>query len=61
VAQGVIITAMPLVLGFILWVMDPVLISRLWTTWLGWIFLFIMLTLQLIGAWLIKKIVAVRV
>jgi tight adherence protein B len=61
VAQGVIITAMPFVLGFILWVMDPVLISRLWTTWLGWVFLFIMLTLQFIGAWLIKKIVAVKV
>lgn len=61
VAQGVIITAMPFVLGFILWLMDPVLISRMWTTWLGWVFLGVMLTLQFIGAWLIKKIVRVEV
>ncbi len=61
VAQGVIITAMPFVLGFILWVMDPVLISRLWTTWLGWIFLFVMLVLQSMGAWLMSRIIRVRV
>jgi tight adherence protein B len=61
VAQGVIITAMPFVLGLILWVMDPVMISRLWTTWLGWIFLGVMLVLQLIGGWLIRRIVRVQV
>jgi tight adherence protein B len=61
VAQGVIITAMPFVLGLILWVMDPVMISRLWTTWLGWIFLGVMLLLQLIGGWLIRRIVRVQV
>jgi len=61
VAQGVIIVAMPFVLAFILWVMDPQLISRLWTTWLGWIFIFVMLTLQVIGGWMIKRIVKVQV
>lgn len=61
VAQGVIITAMPFVLGFILWMMDPVLISRLWTTWLGWIFLFVMLVLQAMGAWLMSRIIRIRV
>jgi tight adherence protein B len=61
VAQGVIIVFMPFVLGFILWMMDPVLISRLWTTWLGWVLIFAMLTLQTIGAWMIRKIVKVQV
>jgi tight adherence protein B len=61
VAQGVIITAMPFVLGFILWMMDPVLISRLWTTWLGWIFLFAMLVLQAMGAWIMSRIIRIRV
>lgn len=61
VAQGVIIVIMPFVLGFILWVMDPGLISRLWTTWLGWVFILIMLTLQGVGATMIKKIVKVQV
>jgi tight adherence protein B len=61
VAQGVIIVFMPFVLGFILWMMDPVLISRLWTTWLGWILIFVMLGLQTAGGWMIKKIVKVEV
>ncbi|MDO9280333.1 MAG: type II secretion system F family protein [Pseudomonadota bacterium] len=61
IAQGVIIVMMPFVLAFILWMMDPMLISRLWTTWLGWVFLFVMLTLQIVGAWMIKKIVKVQV
>ncbi len=61
VAQGVIIVLMPFVLGFILWMMDPSLISRLWTTWLGWVLIFVMLTLQTMGAWMIKKIVKVQV
>lgn len=61
VAQGVIIVLMPFVLGFILWIMDPVLISRLWTTWLGWILIFVMLTLQTLGGWMIRRIVRVQV
>jgi len=61
VAQGVIIVFMPFVLGFILWVMDPLLISRLWTTWLGWVLIFVMLGLQATGAWMIKRIVKVEI
>lgn len=61
VAQGVIIVFMPFVLGFILWLMDPILISRLWTTWLGWVLIFVMLGLQTAGAWMIKRIVKVQV
>lgn len=61
VAQGVIIVLMPFVLGFILWIMDPVLISRLWTTWLGWVLILVMLTLQTMGGWMIKRIVKVQV
>ncbi|MDP2314180.1 MAG: type II secretion system F family protein [Pseudomonadota bacterium] len=61
IAQGVIIVFMPFVLAFILWMMDPQLISRLWTTWLGWVFIFVMLTLQAVGAWMIKRIVKVQV
>lgn len=61
VAQGVIIVAMPFVLGFILWLMDPTLIGRMWTTWLGWVLIFVMLTLQLLGSWMIRRIVQVKV
>lgn len=61
VAQGVIIVIMPFVLTFALWVIDPILISRLWTTAIGWGLLFLMLTLQVIGSLLIRKIVKVEV
>lgn len=61
VAQGVIIVCMPFVLTFALWSIDPVLISRLWTTALGWVMLFMMLTLQVIGGTMIRKIVKVEV
>jgi tight adherence protein B len=61
VAQGFIIVGMPFVLAFALWLIDPVLISRLWTTWLGWLMLFAMLTLQALGAVAIRRIVTIRV
>jgi tight adherence protein B len=61
VSQGVIIVCMPFVLAFALWTIDPVLISRLWTTALGWVMIFFMLTLQTIGGLMIRKIVKVEV
>lgn len=61
VAQGIIIVCMPFVLAFILWLMDPLLISRLWTTWLGWVLIFVMLGLQTAGAWMIKRIVKIEI
>jgi tight adherence protein B len=61
VAQGVIIVLMPFVLGGILYMMDPELISRMWTTWLGWVLIFFMLGLQGAGGLMIRKIVRVRV
>lgn len=61
VSQGVIIVCMPFVLAFVLWVIDPVLMSRMWTTALGWGFILGMLVLQAAGAWLIRKIVLITV
>jgi hypothetical protein len=61
VMQGIVIVAMPFVLGFILWMMDPVLISRMWKTLIGWIMLFVMVILQFAGGWMISKIVTIEV
>lgn len=61
VMQGIIIVAMPIVLGLILWMIDPFLISRLWTTVLGWVMLLLMFALQFAGGWMIKKIVTIEV
>lgn len=61
VYQGIIITCMPFVLGLILYFMDPELISRMWKTPIGWILIFVMLFLQIVGAILIRKIVMIKV
>ena len=61
VSQGIIIVFMPFALAGILYMFDPILISRLWTTALGWVFIGAMLFLQTCGALLIKKIVTIRV
>ena len=61
VMQGIIIVAMPIVLGLILWMIDPFLISRLWTTVIGWVMLIFMFMLQFAGGWMIKKIVTIEV
>lgn len=61
VAQGVIIVCMPFVLAFALWLIDPVLIGRLWSTWLGWVMIFAMLILQALGGGMIRKIVKIEV
>ena len=61
VMQGIVIVAMPIVLGFILYMIDPILISRLWTTLIGWIMLIFMFILQFIGGWMIMKIVTIDV
>ncbi|MCB9741979.1 MAG: type II secretion system F family protein [Alphaproteobacteria bacterium] len=61
VSQGVIIVALPFVLGFVLYLMDPVLMSRMWTTALGWVMLAFMVFLQVVGAAIIKRVVTIRV
>jgi tight adherence protein B len=61
VSQGVIIVFMPVVLAGILYLMDPELIRRLWTTWIGITMVLFMLILQTLGALMIRKIVRIEV
>ena len=61
VSQGVIIVCMPFVLAGILYMMDPELIRRLWTTWPGLIMILMMLILQTLGGAMIRKIVRIEV
>lgn len=60
-AQGIIITLMPFVLAAVLYTMEPTLIQRLWKTPIGLIMLMMMLGLQFMGAWMIKKTVEIEV
>lgn len=61
VSQGVIIVMMPIVLAGVLYLMDPELIRRLWTTWIGLVMVLFMLVLQILGALMIRKIVRIEV
>lgn len=61
VAQAIIITIMPFGLGFVLWLFDNELVARMWTTWLGWVFIALMLLLQAVGALIMRRIVTIRV
>ena len=61
VSQGFIIVCMPFVLAGILYMMDPELIRRMWTTWPGLIMILFMLILQTVGALMIRKIVRIEV
>jgi tight adherence protein B len=61
VMQGVIVVLMPFALGAILYTIDPERIRPMFTTIPGWAMLFVMMTLQAIGAFAIWKIVQVRV
>jgi len=61
VSQGFIIVCMPFVLAGVLYMMDPELIRRLWTTWIGLVMVLFMLLLQTLGALMIRKIVRIEV
>ncbi len=59
--QGVILMAMPFVLGYLLNWVNPEYMQPLFTTALGWILLAFMLLMLLAGGLLIRKIVSIEV
>lgn len=61
IMQGAIIFAMPFVLGIILYVMDPVLIGRMWETKIGLVFIGMMVALQIGGGFIMQKMVTIDV
>ncbi|MDZ4662804.1 MAG: type II secretion system F family protein [Pseudomonadota bacterium] len=61
VTQGVIITLVPFVLMIVMFFIQPDFIKPLFTTFLGIIFLSVMLILQIIGGIMIRRIVKINV
>ncbi|MCB0390197.1 MAG: type II secretion system F family protein [Bdellovibrionales bacterium] len=59
--QGVIITLVPFALLIVFSIVDPNYIMPLFTKPLGWFALFIMLALQIIGGYSMKRIVTIEV
>lgn len=61
ITQGLIITMVPFALMGVLMIVDPNFIKPMFNTTLGLILLFAMLSLQIIGGLMIRKIVNIRV
>lgn len=61
VMQGVIVMLVPLIIFLVFLLMDPQFIRPMYTTTMGYILLFVMLVLQVIGGFWIKKIVTIKV
>ena len=61
IAQGVIITLVPFVLLIVFWVIDSSYIRPMFSTTLGWVLLFVMLILQVLGGLMIRRIVKINV
>lgn len=61
VMQGIIISCIPFVLLVVFWFVDPNYIKPLFSTTLGIIALMIVVTLQVIGGLMIRKVVTIKV
>ncbi len=59
--QAIIMTLVPLVLLGVFLVLDPPYVMPLFTKPLGWVCLALMLTLQVIGLYVMRKIVTIKV
>jgi tight adherence protein B len=59
--QGWIVGALPLFLGLALWFMEPNSMAPLVTKWWGWVVIGVIVILEMIGAFMIKKIVTIDI
>ena len=59
--QGRIVGALPVLLGVVLYVMEPGPMSRLILTPMGWMVLALLAALEIVGALLIRRIVRIDV
>ena len=60
-AQGYVMTALPILLGFVLFQMEPEQMALLWTEWYGWVVIAVVVILEVVGFVIIKKIVSIDV
>ncbi len=59
--QGVVMTGLPVLLGFLLYMLEPASMEKLWTTTIGWIVLSIIIFMEILGYIMIQKITAIDV
>jgi len=59
--QGIVMTGLPVLLGFLLYILEPASMEKLWTTTIGWIVLSIIFVMEVLGYIMIQKITAINV
>jgi tight adherence protein B len=59
--QGYVMTALPVLLGGLLYMLEPEAMSKLFTTTEGWITLAVVITMEIVGYIFISKITAIDV
>lgn len=59
--QGIVIGLLPVGIGAILLKIEPDAMSQLFATWIGYITIFIILVLEILGLYSIKKIITINV
>lgn len=60
-AQGIVMTLLPIVLGYGLYLMEPEQMSIFWTHWLGWALMAVIAIMLSLGYFVIQKIVNIDV
>ncbi|SEH81118.1 tight adherence protein B [Rheinheimera pacifica] len=60
-AQGYVMTGLPILLGLVLYQMEPEQMALLWQTWYGWVVVGVVITLEALGYFFIRKIVNIDV
>ena len=59
--QGIVMTGLPVLLAFLLNFMEPEAMSKLWTTTVGYIVLGVIVIMELLGFFMIRKITSIDV
>ena len=59
--QGIVMTGLPVLLGLLLRFLEPEAMSKLWTTGIGWTVLCIILVMEMMGYFMIRKITSIDV
>jgi len=59
--QGIVMTGLPVLLGILLNFMEPEAMSKLWTTTVGWVVMSVIIFMELMGYFMIRKITSIDV
>ncbi|MEX2479452.1 MAG: type II secretion system F family protein [Gammaproteobacteria bacterium] len=59
--QGIVMTGLPVLLGVLLNFLEPEAMQKLWTTGIGWTVLSVIIVMELLGYFMIRKITSIDV